>query len=55
MSNTESSTPLGIKLAKIINKIRKDNHITYRQMCMMLKNNGYEIQEANLRLSLIHI
>ena len=49
MSNTESITPLGIKLAKIINKIRKDNNITYKQMCLMLKNNGYEIQEANLR------
>ena len=49
MSNTESSIPLGTKLAKIINKIRKENNITYRQMCMMLKSNGYEIQEANLR------
>ena len=49
MSSKETSISLGMKLATIINKIRKENNITYRQMCLMLKNNGYEIQEANLR------
>ena len=49
MSSKERSISLGMKLATIINKIRKENNITYRQMCLMLKNNGYEIQEANLR------
>ena len=48
MSNTESSIPLGTKLAKIINKIRKENNITYRQMCMVLKSNDMKYRKLIL-------